>query len=591
MAKKEASLLLKIKTAGEESLNRVGAALKSLGGVAVAAFGLMSAAVVKAIGEYSEQEQATNALTRAMVNQGTYSKELAKTYKAQSDELSALTAVGGEEITGAQAILQAHLGEMKVSKELTMATLDLAQAKGIDLKTAAEMVGKTIGTNTNALARNGIEVNTNASKQEKLAQVLDSVNSKFGGQAEAATQGLAGGLKVVTEIVNNLFETLGERLAPVIILFTSKFRALASDTNAIDSIMSAFVGTLQLLTNAGVIVSGVFQAVASVLGTGLAAAISSVSALMKGNFSEAFNLAKLGVTESGSAIVKSYTDTRDRMKEVNAAFAETQAEDLKKEEQLEKESLARRSEVRQKAALDDAIRAREQQITQQEIDLQLVTASEEQKALAQIETQLKTQQELYKNASTSSAKLAALNEVYRLNELKREELTNQQMIKNRGDTFSTIATLQNSSNKALALAGKAAAITQIAIETPVAISKAISAFPPPFNFAAAGLVGAAMAAQAANIAGVPLAEGGIVLPRPGGTQATIGEAGQAEAVIPLDRMSEFGMGGGGANVTIVSYGGLLGSESEAREFARAVDRELLKLRQNNESIAFDSGVV
>jgi hypothetical protein len=470
-------------------------------------------------------------------------------------------------------------------------SLDLAQAKGIDLKTAAEMVGKTIGTGTNALARNGIEVNTNASKQEKLAQVLESVNSKFGGQAEAATQGLGGGLKVVNEIVNNLFESLGERLAPVIILFTQKFKGLASDTSTIDSIMSAFVGTIQVLTNAGVIVSGVFQAVSAVLGTGLAAALESVSAVLKGNFSEAFKLAKLGVTESGSAIVKSYTDTRDRLKEVNAALAENQATDLVKEEKLEQESLTRRSEVRQKAALDDAIKSREQQITQQEIDLQLVTAAEEQKALAQIETQLKTQQEIYKNASTSGAKLAALNEIYRLNELKREELTNQQMVKNRGDTFSTIATLQNSSNKALALAGKAAAITQIAIETPVAISKALSAFPPPFNFAAAGLVGAAMAAQAASIAGVPLAEGGIVLPRPGGTQATIGEAGQAEAVIPLDRMSEFGMGGGGANVTIVSYGGLLGSESEAREFARAVDRELLKLRQNNESIAFDSGVV
>lgn len=590
MAQKEASLLLKIKTAGEESLGRVSDALKKVGSVAAVGFAMISAAVVKAVGEFTEQEQATNALTRAMVNQGTYSKELAKTYKDQANELSGLTAVGGEEITGAQAILQAHLGEMKVSKELTMATLDLAQAKGIDLKTAAEMVGKTIGTNTNALARNGIEVNTNASKQEKLSQVLDSVNSKFGGQAEAATQGLGGGLKVVNEIVNNLFESLGERLAPVIILFTQKFKGLASDTSTIDSIMSAFVGTIQVLTNAGVIVSGVFQAVSAVLGTGLAAALESVSAVLKGNFSEAFKLAKLGVTESGSAIVKSYTDTRDRLKEVNAAFAENQATDIAKEEQLEKDSLARRSEVRQKAALDDAIKAREQQITQQEIDLQLITASEEQKALAQIETQLKTQQELYKNASTAGAKLAALNNIHRLNEQKAEELANQQAIKNRGDTFATIATLQNSNNKALALAGKAAAITQIAIETPVAISKALSAFPPPFNFAAAGLVGAAMAAQAANIAGVPLAEGGIVMPRPGGTQATIGEAGQAEAVIPLDRMGDFGLGGGGG-VTIISYGGLLGNESEAREFARAVDRELLKLRQNNESIAFDSGVV
>jgi phage-related protein len=45
-----------------------------------------------------------------------------------------------------------------------------------------------------------------------------------------------------------------------------------------------------------------------------------------------------------------------------------------------------------------------------------------------------------------------------------------------------------------------------------------------------------------------LAKGGIVMPRPGGTLATIGEAGQAEAVIPLDKLK--GMGGNGVNVTI-----------------------------------------
>jgi hypothetical protein len=154
-----------------------------------------------------------------------------------------------------------------------------------------------------------------------------------------------------------------------------------------------------------------------------------------------------------------------------------------------------------------------------------------------------------------------------------------------------IASLSKSGNSTLATIGKAAALTQIAIDTPVAIGRALSAAPPPFNFALAAGVAAAMAAQTANVLGVPLAEGGIVLPRAGGTQATIGEAGQAEAVIPLDRMAEFGMGGGGSNITIVVNGGMLGTETEAREFAKVLDQELLKLRRNNESVSFDSGVI
>lgn len=75
------------------------------------------------------------------------------------------------------------------------------------------------------------------------------------------------------------------------------------------------------------------------------------------------------------------------------------------------------------------------------------------------------------------------------------------------DTFGQIATLSQSNNQTLATIGKAAGITQIAIDTPVAISKALAAFPPPINFVAAALVGVAMAAQAARIAGVGLATG------------------------------------------------------------------------------------
>jgi hypothetical protein len=45
-----------------------------------------------------------------------------------------------------------------------------------------------------------------------------------------------------------------------------------------------------------------------------------------------------------------------------------------------------------------------------------------------------------------------------------------------------------------------------------------------------------------------LADGGIVKASPGGTLALIGEGGQDEAVIPLDRMGS--MGGGDVNIYV-----------------------------------------
>lgn len=61
----------------------------------------------------------------------------------------------------------------------------------------------------------------------------------------------------------------------------------------------------------------------------------------------------------------------------------------------------------------------------------------------------------------------------------------------------------------------------------------------------AGVITALGLAQVAAISAqplpaVPLAEGGVVMPTPGGTLAQIAEAGQPEAVIPLDRFGELG---------------------------------------------------
>ena len=51
-----------------------------------------------------------------------------------------------------------------------------------------------------------------------------------------------------------------------------------------------------------------------------------------------------------------------------------------------------------------------------------------------------------------------------------------------------------------------------------------------------------------------LAEGGIVLPTPGGSLVNVGEGGQAEAIIPLSRLG--GMGGGQTvNVTVNTVAG------------------------------------
>lgn len=87
-------------------------------------------------------------------------------------------------------------------------------------------------------------------------------------------------------------------------------------------------------------------------------------------------------------------------------------------------------------------------------------------------------------------------------------LYQEQRLSSASSFFSTLAELQDSSNKELAAIGKAAAIAQATMDGYVAVQKALASAPPPFNYALAAAVGVVAAANVAKIAG--MADGGPV---------------------------------------------------------------------------------
>jgi TP901 family phage tail tape measure protein len=73
------------------------------------------------------------------------------------------------------------------------------------------------------------------------------------------------------------------------------------------------------------------------------------------------------------------------------------------------------------------------------------------------------------------------------------------------------------------------------------------------------------------------AEGGIVMPTPGGTLGIIGEAGQAEAVIPLDKLDRY-TNGGGNNFTITVNAGM---GSDGGRIGQLIVDEIKKFERSN----------
>jgi hypothetical protein len=85
-----------------------------------------------------------------------------------------------------------------------------------------------------------------------------------------------------------------------------------------------------------------------------------------------------------------------------------------------------------------------------------------------------------------------------------------------------------------------------------------------------GMIPAAPGIRPYQPGGLKLAEGGIVPARRGGTLATIGEGGQAEAVIPLDRFDDVVGRRGGSSVVINVNGGLDSSAAIGEAVVNAI---------------------
>lgn len=162
-------------------------------------------------------------------------------------------------------------------------------------------------------------------------------------------------------------------------------------------------------------------------------------------------------------------------------------------------------------AANEARLAAKQEFDRRELELQIAKQVAQAKSETDDRKRKEELQKIYDKAQIDRIKLLNKQEVDDATlKVENQKALDKKREEDQRDAFSTIATLSRSNNQVLATIGKAAALTQIAIDGPQAVTKAFAAFPPPFNFAVAGAVAAAVAAQAAQVAGVQFADGGIV---------------------------------------------------------------------------------
>jgi hypothetical protein len=208
------------------SLRRLGTRFKSffggLKGQLVTLFGaaVIGRALKGTIDAFRVQQLAVENLRASLIATG---KDGGKALKLLTDEaarLQKITTAGDEAIISATATLAQLAPSLDAQSLADAQTAIIAIAdtflKG-DVENAALLLGKTLGSTTNALTRYGIQLDATASASDKLAEVM---GNKVLGAAFAATEAKAktldGRLKQLSNATGDLKEVIGGIVADIL---------------------------------------------------------------------------------------------------------------------------------------------------------------------------------------------------------------------------------------------------------------------------------------------------------------------------------------------------------------------------------------
>jgi len=268
-------------------LKRSFATLRSEILLASFAFGTIGTLVGRFISLSNQQEDAEKRLETAL---GFRSEKLLEGASALQES----TRFGDEQIIQAQALIAAFVDEEDAILKATEATLDLASAKNMDLRAAADLVSKSVGSSTNALTRYGIQVSGAVGSTERLESAVNGIAKAFG--ETAAQDALTFGGQV--DQLKNRLGDFGEDIGDV---QKNKFKPFLTQLNEASKSLIGNERAAKFAAGALIVLAGGFTAMLS--GGLIRVLIGSVGALAT-NFRTLAVAAKSGFQTVGKLFSK-----------------------------------------------------------------------------------------------------------------------------------------------------------------------------------------------------------------------------------------------------------------------------------------------
>jgi hypothetical protein len=597
-----------------------------LGGAAMAFYKVAQAGM--------ESEQAELKLAAAMKNSSTYTKERFNHLKDYAAQLQKVSIYEDEEVMKVQTLLTQYHLEGQALDDVTQAVMDFASAKGMDLASAADLMGRAINGSTDSIRGMKVELKDLTSRTERANAVVKEISATFGGSAAAAADTAAGRFKQAQIAMGDLAETIGGALLPAVKMISEAVKAAANWFQGLgDSTKSVVIGigiagvAILVLTKL-VIAFGVALSTAIWPITLIVAAIAGIIVAVKNwdtvmkyvgkGWDIVVNAAAYawqyiqivflqmaaGATQAAAQLVQPFIWAFNKMIEGYNYVTGSHKEMIDNIVAQGAEKLQKKIEQEQ-AELDAIKIFREDNLANK---VENDALDEEQEGIHQTNLDQVKQSALeveYQKLNENLAKKYASAGRYQKMLMKLDTDYMKFRLKQYGfdsDNYSTYQSfiLQNAdkSSKWQFRLWQAMSIQETIVNTykaAVAAFGAMAGIPyigPALGAAAAiaaVAMGMGMVAKIASTKPGNAEEGGFVRGGPGnGALTYVGEHNKSEAIIPLDDPeAQEKMGGLGQRINVNFQVEYLVSDSELPDkVAREVDKALYKLKQQNMSRAF-----
>ena len=279
-------------------------------GLATLAKGFIGLVAVKSATRWiSNATKAYNVQAKAEAKLRTALGFTSKAILEQASALQKLTLFGDEEtISAAGTLAKYQLQEEQIQRLLPLVQ-DFATVQGMSLVAAADMVGKSVGSSTNALTRYGIEITGVKGSSERAASAVAGLTKQVKGQAEEAAEAGTGGLQQLGMAYDDMTEKIGKGFIPA----TNKSK-------------TAIIEMINAVGSAGRFVVDVIAGSVDYVFAGVAQLYMTVTSLM-GKFIQSIEVWVRLIPKMGG-VADGLKSARTELEKISKAAAETSFDNM-----------------------------------------------------------------------------------------------------------------------------------------------------------------------------------------------------------------------------------------------------------------------